>query len=65
MPGHLGSIMASKPSRWLLAPLHVLALGTGAKSFRDNPVIGNCTLNRLGLHVAEARGELRRLLPPT
>lgn len=36
---------------WLLAPLHVAALATGAKSFRDNPVIGSPGLNRLGLHV--------------
>jgi Phytanoyl-CoA dioxygenase (PhyH) len=40
---------------WLLAPLHVVALATGAKSFRDNPVIGNPTLNRAGLHVARVR----------
>lgn len=40
---------------WLLAPLHVAALATGAKSFRDNPVIGNPTLNRAGLHVARVR----------
>lgn len=37
---------------WVLAPLHVLALATSAKSFRDNPIIGNRRLNRLGLHVA-------------
>jgi hypothetical protein len=37
---------------WLLAPWHVAALATGAKSFRDNPVIGNPTLNRAGLHIA-------------
>jgi hypothetical protein len=40
---------------WLLAPLHLAALATGAKSFRDNPVIGNPTLNRAGLHVARVR----------
>jgi len=38
-----------------LAPLHVAALATGAKSFRDNPVIGSPSLNRLGLHVARVR----------
>lgn len=32
-------------------PLYVLQVFTGAKSFRDNPVIGNTLLNRLGLHV--------------
>ena len=40
---------------WLLTPLHVAALATGAKSFRDNPVIGSPTLNRAGLHVARVR----------
>jgi len=39
----------------LLAPLHVAALATGAKSFRDNPVIGSPRLNRAGLHVARVR----------
>ncbi|HEY3910637.1 MAG TPA: phytanoyl-CoA dioxygenase family protein [Stellaceae bacterium] len=43
------------PLSWLLAPLHVAALATGAKSFRDNPVIGSPTLNRAGLHVARMR----------
>lgn len=33
-------------------PLHAAALATGAKSFRDNPVLGSRTLNRRGLHVA-------------
>src|SRR5215831_3617452 len=40
---------------WLLAPLHVAALATGAKSFRDNPIIGIPTLNRAGLHIARVR----------
>ncbi|TVS07631.1 MAG: phytanoyl-CoA dioxygenase [Cyanobium sp. PLM2.Bin73] len=35
-----------------LAPL---ALLSGAKSFRDNPVIGSRRLNRLGLHVGRIR----------
>jgi hypothetical protein len=30
-------------------------LATGAKSFRDNPIIGSPTLNRAGLHVARMR----------
>jgi Phytanoyl-CoA dioxygenase (PhyH) len=49
------SVMASSWSSWLLAPFHVAALATGAKSFRDNPVIGSPTLNRAGLHVARVR----------
>ncbi len=40
---------------WLLAPVHLMALASGAKSFRDNPVIGSPTLNRAGLHVARMR----------
>jgi hypothetical protein len=38
------------PLRYLLAPWWVLELATGAKSFRDNPVIGSRRLNALGLH---------------
>jgi Phytanoyl-CoA dioxygenase (PhyH) len=38
-----------------MMPVHVAALATGAKSFRDNPVIGSPTLNRAGLHVARMR----------
>lgn len=49
--------MATRPAplSWLLAPIHVAALATGAKSFRDNPVIGSPTFNRAGLHVARMR----------
>jgi len=47
--------MRSGPRSWLLAPIHVAALATGAKSFRDNPVIGSPSLNRAGLHVARMR----------
>src|SRR5271170_4036195 len=39
----------------LMAPVHLMALASGAKSFRDNPVIGSPTLNRAGLHVARMR----------
>ena len=38
--------------RWWRAPLWVLELGTGAKSFIDNPILGSKRLNRRGLHVA-------------
>lgn len=34
-----------------MAPLWVLALGSGAKSFAANPVIGSRRLNEMGLHV--------------
>src|SRR5271168_5538393 len=47
--------MRSRSRSWLLAPWHVAALATGAKSFRDNPVIGSPALNRAGLHVARVR----------
>ena len=32
-------------------PLAALAVFTGAKSFRDNPVLGSRWLNKHGLHV--------------
>lgn len=52
--------------RAALLPLHLAALASGAKSFRDNPFIGSRVLNRAGLHVARvvlAHGlmRLRRL----
>jgi Phytanoyl-CoA dioxygenase (PhyH) len=47
--------MGSARLSWLPAPWHAVALATGAKSFRDNPVIGSPTLNRAGLHVARVR----------
>jgi Phytanoyl-CoA dioxygenase (PhyH) len=47
--------MGSGCLSWLLAPWHVAALATGAKSFRDNPVIGSPALNRAGLHIARVR----------
>lgn len=47
--------MTSRLREWLLAPIHVAAVATGAKSFRDNPVIGSAYLNRAGLHVARIR----------
>lgn len=33
-------------------PIWLFALGTQAKSFRDNPLIGSSLANRLGLHIA-------------
>jgi len=49
-----------------LAPLWIAQIGTRAKSFRDNPILGNRTLNEWGLHVArrrlaDAMGRRRRL----
>jgi hypothetical protein len=44
-----------KAVRYLMAPLWVAALATGAKSFRDNPVIGSPALNRRGLYVRRAK----------
>jgi len=41
--------------KWWLAPLWVLALATGAKSFVDNPLLGSKWLNRRGLHVSRLR----------
>ncbi|MEQ1766090.1 MAG: phytanoyl-CoA dioxygenase family protein [Methylotenera sp.] len=47
-------------------PIWLLALFTEAKSFQDNPILGNACLNRLGLHVlrvqcAATLANLRRL----
>ena len=36
--------------RWWRAPVWLLALATGAKSFIDNPILGSERLNRRGLH---------------
>ncbi len=47
--------MRSAPISCLLAPVYLAALATGAKSFRDNPIIGSPALNRAGLHVARMR----------
>jgi hypothetical protein len=41
--------------KWWRAPLWLLAIGTGAKSFVDNPILGSERLNRRGLHVARLR----------
>lgn len=60
--------------RWWRAPLWLLALATGAKSFVDNPILGSEALNRRGLHVARMklahrvawlrRRRLARSVPP-
>jgi len=39
----------------LLYPLYVVQLATGAKSFKDNPLIGSAALNARGLHAARVR----------
>lgn len=41
--------------RWWRVPFWIAALITGAKSFRDNPLLGSRTLNQLGLHVWRVR----------
>ena len=41
--------------RWWRAPLWLLALATGAKSFVDNPIIGSERLNCRGLHVTRLK----------
>ncbi|WP_072675268.1 phytanoyl-CoA dioxygenase family protein [Erythrobacter sanguineus] len=41
--------------RALMAPIWMLQLATGAKSFLDNPWIGSRRLNQRGLHVARVR----------
>jgi ectoine hydroxylase-related dioxygenase (phytanoyl-CoA dioxygenase family) len=37
------------------APLWLTQLATGAKSFRDNPILGSRRLNRIGLHAFRRR----------
>src|SRR6185503_10045148 len=44
-----------KATRYLMAPIWVAQLATGAKSFADNPVIGSAGLNRRGLHARRAK----------
>jgi hypothetical protein len=39
----------------VLAPLWIVQIGTKAKSFRDNPILGSPALNACGLHVARRR----------
>jgi len=41
--------------RWWRTPLWLLQLGTGAKSFVDNPILGSRRLNGAGLHVLRIR----------
>ena len=41
--------------RWWRSPWWLLELGTGAKSFADNPILGSQALNRRGLHVARLK----------
>lgn len=41
--------------RWLALPWWLAQLGTGAKSFLDNPLIGSKRLNRWGLHETRVR----------
>lgn len=54
-----------KLSRFLLLPVHALALFTGKKSFAENPLLGSRWLNERGLHrmrcaVAARMGAWRR-----
>ena len=42
-------------ARYIMAPLWLAQLATGAKSFCDNPVIGSSALNARGLHVARVK----------
>jgi hypothetical protein len=64
----------AKGLRWLLAPLWAAQIFSGAKSFRDNGILGSERLNRKGLHVwrvklasrlaAARRSRLAHLAPP-
>jgi hypothetical protein len=48
-------VTAPRFSKWWRAPLWLLELATGAKSFVDNPILGSEALNRRGLHVARLK----------
>ncbi|MGE4429389.1 MAG: phytanoyl-CoA dioxygenase family protein [Sphingobium sp.] len=49
------SASKESPLRWLALPWWALQLMSGAKSFRDNPLIGSRWLNGKGLHRARVR----------
>lgn len=51
----LSGNLARRAGRALLAPVWVLQLVTGYKSFLDNPLIGSRRLNAHGLHLARVR----------
>jgi len=67
-------LAAADVLRWWRAPVWLVALLTGAKSFADNPILGSRRLNAAGLHVcrlrsahalaALRRGRLAHRLPP-
>lgn len=42
--------LAGRVLTTLMIPMYAVQLFTGAKSFRDNPLIGSARLNRMGLH---------------
>jgi hypothetical protein len=47
--------MRGRAFKWWRAPLWVLQLATGCKSFIDNPILASPALNRRGLHAARLR----------
>jgi hypothetical protein len=47
--------LARSALRWWRTPLWLFALGTGAKSFVDNPILGSPRLNRAGLHLLRVK----------
>jgi hypothetical protein len=51
----MGPSLISTTRRIALAPFWIAQIGTKAKSFRDNPILGSSTLNGWGLHVARRR----------
>lgn len=58
-PQRRGSAIAVSAARYALAPWWLLQLGTGAKAFCDNPILGSRLLNRRGLHTARVRAAAR------
>jgi hypothetical protein len=47
--------MSTRILDWIKTPYYAAQLASGAKSFRDNPILGNARLNAAGLHVARVR----------
>jgi hypothetical protein len=51
----MGEKLFSRVMSWPRLPFQALAVATGAKSFKDNPVLASPLLNSWGLHVSRVR----------
>ncbi|MDB5592852.1 phytanoyl-CoA dioxygenase family protein [Enterovirga sp.] len=55
LPLHRAGSVARQALSWLQAPLWLAGVAGAEKSFSRNPIIGNPTLNRWGLHASRIR----------